>query len=78
MLSPANLTVNLNVKLNGNDYKNFTNVGESFEFSDKYDQKFTDEVSDECTKIIADKMATLQQELAVLVENEQNKKKKSK
>ena len=58
--------------------KNYAIVGKSFDFSEFYDQKFTDEVSDKCTEIIANHMKELQNELAKLVEEEKSKKKSKK
>ena len=58
--------------------KNYAIVGKSFDFSEFYGQKFTDEVSDKCTEIIANHMKELQNELAKLVEEEKSKKKSKK
>ena len=58
--------------------KNYAIVGKSFDFSEFYGQKFTDEVSDKCTEIIANNMKELQIELAKLVEEEKSKKKSKK
>ena len=58
--------------------KNYAIVGKSFDFSEFYGQKFTDEVSDKCTEIIANHMKELQIELAKLVEEEKSKKKSKK
>ena len=58
--------------------KNYAIVGKSFDFLEFYGQKFTDEVSDKCTEIIANHMKELQNELAKLVEEEKSKKKSKK
>ena len=58
--------------------KNYAIVGKSFDFSEFYEQKYTDEVSDKCTEIIANNMKELQIELAKLVEEEKSKKKSKK
>ncbi len=58
--------------------KNYAIVGESFDFSDLYNQKFDDTVSTECTNRIANSMKDLQQKLFTLVEEDKNKKKKRK
>ena len=58
--------------------KNYAIVGETFDFSDLYNQKFDDAVSTECTNRIANSMKDLQQKLFTLVEEDKNKKKKRK
>ena len=49
-------------------------VGDPIDFSEYYDKKFNDDVSNECSKIIEDKMHELQQELFKIVENLKKKK----
>jgi 1-acyl-sn-glycerol-3-phosphate acyltransferase len=53
-------------------------VGKPIDFSKYYNVRFTDEVSQECTKIISDAMHDLQKELFEIVEAEKNKKRKKK
>ena len=57
---------------------NYAIVGESFDFSEYYGEKFNGEVSDKCTEIIANKMKDLQQQLNLLIEEEKSKKSKKK
>lgn len=56
--------------------KAYVIVGESFDFSEYYGQRFTDEVSSATTKILSDKMHELQAKLFELVEQEKSKKRK--
>ena len=56
--------------------KGYVIVGKPLDFSKYYDQKFSDEVSSECTKIIEDALHSLQAELFEIVKNEKAKKKK--
>ncbi len=49
--------------------KNYAIVGEPIDLSEFYNVKFTDEVSNECTKIILDRMHDLQNELFKKVDN---------
>ena len=58
--------------------RNYAIVGDSFDFSEFYGEKFNEEVSHKCTHIIADKMKQLQDELTVLVEQDKAKKSKKK
>lgn len=58
--------------------KNYAIVGESFDFSEFYDKKYDDEVSEKCTEIIAKRMKDLQQELALKIEEEKLRKNKKK
>ena len=58
--------------------KNYAIVGESFDFSEYYGEKFNGEVSDKCTQIIADHMKELQSKLNTLIEEEKSKKKSKK
>ena len=54
---------------------NYAIVGEPIDFSKYYDVRFTDEVSNECSKIILDTMHNLQAKLNEYVENKSKKKK---
>lgn len=58
--------------------RNYAIVGESFDFSELYDQKFDDKTSSECTLRIETHMKELQSKLGELVAAEQNKKNKRK
>ncbi len=51
-------------------------VGKPISFEKYYDQKFTPEVSAECTKILSDTMHDLQKELFAIVDDIKAKKKK--
>lgn len=48
---------------------NYAIVGKPIDLSNYYDQKFTDDVSSECSQIILDKMHELQNELFEKVDN---------
>ena len=56
--------------------KGYVIVGKPIDFSEFYEQRFTDEVSQKCTQILNDKMHELQQEIFQLVEQEKSKKRK--
>ena len=56
--------------------KGYVIVGKSFDFSEFYGQKFNDEVSQNCTEILTEKMRELQLEIFKLVEEEKSKKRK--
>lgn len=58
--------------------KAYVIIGKPIDFSKYYNVRFTDEVSQECTKIISDTMHELQQELFKIVEEEKNRKRKKK
>ncbi len=54
---------------------NYAIVGKPIDFSDYYDVKFTDEISNNCSQIILDNMLELQTKLNEYVENKNKKKK---
>ncbi len=56
--------------------KGYVIVGEPFDFSEFYGQKFNEEVSTKCTEILTNKMRELQQQIFALVEQEKSKKRK--
>ena len=58
--------------------KNYVIVGKPIDLSKYYDVKFTDEVSQECTQIIASALHELQNEVFAYAENEKAKKAKKK
>ncbi len=56
--------------------KGYVIIGKSFDFSEFYGQKFNDEISQNCTQILTEKMRELQLEIFKLVEEEKSKKRK--
>ena len=52
---------------------NYAIVGKPIDFSEFYDVRFTDEISDKCNKIILEKMQKLQSELNFYVESKKKK-----
>ena len=56
--------------------KGYVIIGKSFDFSEFYGQKFNDEVSQNCTQILTEKMRELQLEIFKLVEEEKSKRRK--
>lgn len=54
---------------------NYAIVGKPIDFSEYYDVKFSDDVSNKCNQIILENMRKLQAELNEYVENKQKKKK---
>ena len=54
--------------------QNYVIVGKPIDFSEYYDKRFSDDVSEKCTKILADTMKDLQSELFKIVDDIKQKK----